>query len=86
MRPSTVIRSGVFGGVRFHDIGRNDRCRTTLNLPHRDVQQEDGGLKNVQADHRLHQIASRDDHVETGHHQKDDNPVIVKTQDGFEIH
>ena len=45
------------------------------------VEQKDRSLEYIEPGDFLDQVAATDDSIETGHHQNDDNPVIVMTKD-----
>src|SRR5690606_11736919 len=66
-------------GVHGHAICKNWR-RAIPDLAHTDVHDYHRGLKNVQTDDLLDEIAVRDHDVETCHHQQDDNPVIIQAK------
>ncbi len=59
---------------------RNNGSGPSQDLTHRNVQDEHGGLEDVEADDFFDQIALRDDDIETDHHEKDDNPVVVEIE------
>ena len=48
------------------------------DFSHGDIKQEHGRLKNIQTDNRFDQIFASDDDIETGHHQENNNPIIIK--------
>ena len=64
----------------------NDWCRASVDFSHRDVEQENRSLKDIQTDDRFDQVLTRDDDVKTGHHQKDHNPIAIQPKSNFKCH
>ena len=64
----------------------NDWSGTAVHLAHRDVKQEDGGLKDIQSDHGFDHVLACDNDVKTRHHQEDHDPIVVQSDDLFDAH
>ena len=74
------------GMVNIRIIRFEDRNFSASHFAHRDIQQKDRGLKNVQTNDRLNQIFTSDDNIESGHHQKDHDPVVIESKELIQSH
>ena len=61
----------------------HDGRLATEHLAHSDVEQEDGGLEQRQADQAFHQVSGRDHHIQARHHQDDDRDVVEALEQHF---
>ena len=71
--------------VKIADMAVEDALLVAAeHLADRDVEQEDRGLEQRQADQALHQVSGGDDHIEAGHHQDDDRDVVEAFDENFQ--
>ena len=69
--------------IRKHRASANNKAKTMAvnqDLSYADEEQKDRGLEDVETDHLLYQMSLGDEDEEPGHHEKDDDPVIVETE------
>ena len=78
-----AVRMRTWGrwiGVRGHAFGEDGRS-SPRDFAHANVEQKDRGLEDIEADQLSDQIAAGNDVVEAGHHQENDDPVVVQTEE-----
>ena len=78
--PPDVEETKEFALLAFGTFDQ-DGSRPASDLPHADVEDEDGGLEDVQPQDLFHQVPSRDEDIEPDHHQEDEDPVVVEPED-----
>src|SRR5690606_7211114 len=59
------------------DTLADDGRGAPLHVGQADIEDEHGGLEDIEADDLLHQVAATDHGVEPGHHEEDGHPVVV---------
>ena len=70
---------GQWVGVGLHSLTQNG-CSTTADFTYADIENEYRRLKQVDTDDLFDQVSACNNHIKPRHHQKYDDPVVVKRE------